>query len=420
MVSIRPSWLWAAQIVFLFSTACAAEQDSRRVSFLAFGDSGYIPAYDVFDPDEEPFRTPEDFLRDQIADWLEDHNPLEDFVPEPMTFETSLGSYVAASGLYPTVWAMERYCATAHCDFAVMLGDNIYPDGATLGADGISDARRFDDMFVKPFANLGADSDSFKIYATLGNHDWHISREATMAQVAFLESHPKFYMDGLFYRVTPAGTNGMVELFVIDTEVMLAGTTVYDDELMPDGSERPDPEIDEPDPWTRPQNEAERNMAQWLEDALESSDARWKIVIAHHPLWSSSGGKYEQARALRKLILPMLCRHADAYLAGHEHTLEVHTDSCEGVSGAPSVPLTHLVSGAAAKQRPLHRPFMAHQARNNPQYKLLWAQAMVWGFMHVTLDGDVATVRVITTPNDGSGVPVIEADFTFPRRNGRQ
>src|SRR5690606_35847233 len=67
MVSIRPSWPWAAQIVFLFSTACAAEQDSRRVSFLAFGDSGYIPAYDVFDPDEEPFRTPKDFLRDQIA-----------------------------------------------------------------------------------------------------------------------------------------------------------------------------------------------------------------------------------------------------------------------------------------------------------------------------------------------------------------
>ena len=52
-------------------------------------------------------------------------------------------------------------------------------------------------------------------------------------------------------------------------------------------------------------------MAQWLEAALRESTARWKIVIGHHPIWSSAGSKFQQARMLRRLILPALCRYAD-------------------------------------------------------------------------------------------------------------
>jgi hypothetical protein len=66
-------------------------------------------------------------------------------------------------------------------------------------------------------------------------------------------------------------------------------------------------------------------MASWLEEALRTSTARWKFVVGHHPIWSSSGSKFEQGRALREMILPAMCRYADAYLVGHDHTLEIHT-----------------------------------------------------------------------------------------------
>ena len=156
-----------------------------------------------------------------------------------------------------------------------------------------------------------------------------------------------------------------------------------------------------------------------LEARLKASKARWKIVIAHHPLWASAGGKFRQSQALRAAILPILCRDADLYFAGHEHTLEIATDDCStAVPGARLKPLPSIVTGAAGKQRPLNTAFMGHQARNNPQYKLLFARGMVWGFTHVSLTGDTATVTMISTPNDGSGTTRVEAVERFARRSG--
>jgi hypothetical protein len=112
------------------------------------------------------------------------------------------GSWVAASGLAPVANAMHAWCREWRCDFATMLGDNIYPKGATLGADGNDDAARFEKIFREPFArysDLGAD---FRIYAALGNHDWKTSRAGAMAQVDYLTRTAPFYVDGIV-RVRP-------------------------------------------------------------------------------------------------------------------------------------------------------------------------------------------------------------------------
>ena len=63
----------------------------------------------------------------------------------------------------------------------------------------------------------------FRIYAALGNHDWRTSREGAMAQVRYLEKTRPFYMDGIRYRVAPTGDPREVEIFVLDTHVMLSG-----------------------------------------------------------------------------------------------------------------------------------------------------------------------------------------------------
>ena len=385
---------------------------------LAFGDHGYD--LDYLDPEERTtILTREQAIANQRAEWVEDKRPPAEFAPSALTQLPATGGFVDATGMMAVSAAMKSYCRTQRCDAAVMLGDNVYPDGPTGGADGVSDAKRFDDILLKPFKDFGSIAPDFRIYATLGNHDWRTSREAALGEVRYMEQTRPFYMDGLIYRVSPPGRPD-IELFVLDTEVLLAGETVYEAELADDGSELPGREVEVPEPWTKPQTERERNMVAWLEQSLRSSNARWKIVMGHHPLWSSAGSKFQQARVLRTLILPTLCKYADMYLAGHEHTLELHTDSCaKAVPGEALPPLPQIVSGAAAKQRPVNSWFMAYQARTNPELATDYARGLVWGYMHLTLDADQATVRVFATPNDGSGVNQLETTRTYGRRTGK-
>jgi len=121
---------------------------------------------------------------------------------------------------------------------------------------------------------------------------------------------------------------------------------------------------------------------------------------------------------LRRLILPSLCRHADLYLAGHEHTLEVYTDACRDVPEARGrPPLPQVISGAAGKQRPLNSAFARHQLAGNPELSSLWTKGLVWGFAHVTLAADRATIRMVTTPDDLSGGAVTAFEHAFERRS---
>ena len=164
--------------------------------------------------------------------------------------------------------------------------------------------------------------------------------------------------------------------------------------------------------------EAEKNQPQWLESALKNSTARWKFVVAHHPIWSSAGSKFEQARALRKLILPAMCRYADAYFVGHEHTLEIHTDSCAAALGdASAEPLVEIVSGAASKQRPVNSAFMRHQEAKYPEHKTIVAGGLLWGFAHMTVEDDTAEVTLMTVPDDGSSEISTMHVYKFNRRS---
>ena len=60
-------------------------------------------------------------------------------------------------------------------------------------------------------------------------------------------------------------------------------------------------------------------QADWLDSQLEASDARWKIVSMHHPIFSSGRGRDSAER--RAALLPIIERHqVDLVLQGHDHT----------------------------------------------------------------------------------------------------
>jgi len=329
------------------------------------------------------------------------------------------GKIVPATGMHAVSAAMKTLCnQDKPCDFGVMLGDNIYPSGLTFGADGFDDADRLRDMFTVPYGNLVPQPTDFLTYVTLGNHDWETSRASGFAQIEFLENAPGFYMDGPFYSVKPPGGNGEVELFIVDTSMMLASTPVYEDYLDDNGAEVVTDVLAEPDYFVQPLSEAEIGMADWLENALKTSTATWKIVVAHHPVWSSSGSKFEQGRALRQLILPAMCKYADLYVVGHDHTLEIHTDDCSAALGAASPsPLVQVVSGAVSKQRPVNTNFMRLQELKYPELDTLFAKGLTWGFGILDISGNQATVTLFSIPDDGSSETTVEYVYQFERRS---
>ncbi len=118
------------------------------------------------------------------------------------------------------------------------------------------------------------------------------------------------------------------------------------------------------------------------------------------------------------MILPAMCRYADAYIVGHDHTLEIHTDDCSVALGEKTeLPLVQIVSGAAAKQRPVHRTFMAHQEKKYPEHRTVMAEGLLWGFSHMTIGDDSAEVTMMSVPDDGSSDISVNYVYEFERRS---
>ncbi len=67
------------------------------------------------------------------------------------------------------------------------------------------------------------------------------------------------------------------------------------------------------------QNSQIEEQAAWLDARLSESDARWRIVSMHHPVFSS--GRDRDSPERRAALLPVLTKHdVDLVLQGHDHT----------------------------------------------------------------------------------------------------
>lgn len=409
----------------LFSSTVQTNQ-TDNISFLAFGDGGYHPDYPKLKHIKNP-KNKEQFITKEREDWLEDHRPIEDFDHAPVYIYPNTNIATEDSGASAVGLAMAELCETRSCEFAIQLGDNIYPDGADAN-DGKDDQKRMDDLILKPLLPLIENNEELIIYSALGNHDWKSSRKGVALQTQWMKEQPNFHLDEKGYYQYKVGEKGSdVEFFVLDTNMLLSAQPIYEIPLNPDGSEmeleqakaEKRGELEFAEPHENPVKGEDIIQLAWLKNRLETSTAKWKIVYGHHILWSIGGSKYSEGHVLRQLILPTLCENADAYIAGHEHDLELLTDDCSKYGHADKPPLPLIISGAASKMRGTHRNFANYQERRYPEYDLVWAKSFIWGFAHITLDNDVDNLNVefFTTPTDKSGKAINEASFSFKKRS---
>lgn len=194
----------------------------------------------------------------------------------------------------PVAEQMGRAAAANHAQFVIVLGDNFYSDGVD-SVESRQWTTSFEDIYTAPSLQV-------PWYVALGNHDY---RKNPGAQVAYTLFSPRWKMPARYYSVTRRiDESNTVQFFIIDS------TPYTVSRQSGQGSKRGD---------AARQDTAAQTA--WLEEALRTSAAQWKIVCAHHPIYSSS--KHGDTAALIKEIQPLLEKYGvQIYLNGHEHDMQ--------------------------------------------------------------------------------------------------
>jgi len=245
--------------------------------------------------------------------------------------------------------------------FIISVGDNFYENGVSSDKDP---------QWQSSFENVYGDA-ALQVpwYSILGNHDYHGDCDA---QIAYGQSHPRWVMPSRYFlRSEKIDTETTADFFYLDTTPMIKGYYSLAN------SEKTGPQVVTQD--------VPKQLA-WFKDALAASKAQWKIVIAHHPIYS--GGEHGDTPELIEHILPLLHDYkVQAYFNGHDHDLQ-HLQAGE---------VNLFDSGAGSQFRP---------TRKTEHTK--FAQSCS-GFTTVALHHDKMDVRMI----DNHGTPVYAT--TIPR-----
>ncbi len=160
----------------------------------------------------------------------------------------------------------------------LVLGDNIYENGEPW---------LFDERIKEPYKNLT--KQGVRMMPVMGNHDVRRGFDGAQRTYWGVPEHYKF-------TIGSAGKD--VDVFAIDTTVLLPGyDKCYSD-----------------NPFLA-KTKADQQM-KWLEESLQASTARFKVVMGHYPVYSSGmhGNHRASTLKLRSILEPVLERNnVDAY-----------------------------------------------------------------------------------------------------------
>lgn len=260
-----------------------------------------------------------------------------------------------------TANAMVESCSKIRCDFAITVGDNIYPRGVenlySGKVDYIKGSPNYE-IIKKVFVD-NYDELNIPIYMSYGNHDLGNEGMISVFKDLFKNSHdintrtlnlmlnqinftkhkdnPVFnneYGEKLWNFPEPYYSKdiGLVSLLAIDTNT-------YPHRALDDNNKNMD--------MTNPKN---KKQEKWLDNQLKNIPKdNWKIVFGHMPLVSHGHHGWKDAGAIKdfsKSIMQVLCDNkVDFYLSGHDHHLEIDQLEC-----SDKHKFIQILTGAAAKK----------------------------------------------------------------------
>jgi tartrate-resistant acid phosphatase type 5 len=231
------------------------------------------------------------------------------------------------SGVGGTVQAnigqsMQKVCEKAGCDFALLLGDNIY----NTGVKSVDD-RQFQTKFDGPYAVLGR----LDIWVVPGNHDWKRA-ESVQAQIAYTSRSDRWRMPHNHFAVPLLPD--WIRIYGLDTTVIADLARERDVEKR------------------RALEQSQQSQLAAARDTL-CGGSGWKFLFGHHPVYS--GGQHGRKDgdpgvipALEQALLADIIQACGvhAYFAGHDHHQEhIHGPGFE-----------QIIQGAGGRElRPVER-----------------------------------------------------------------
>jgi acid phosphatase len=206
---------------------------------------------------------------------------------------------------------MGRSAAAIDSRFVISVGDNFYEDGVR----GIADPQwqsSFEQIYTDPALMT-------PWHVILGNHDYQGNVEA---QFEYATTSKRWSLPAPYYtRVETLADGTSVEFFFLDTSRYILEYLRR--------------------PKVRVQGLDKQAQIDWLERALATSKAAWKVVVGHHQLYTVTGQNHDYPEMIGP-FKPLLDRYGvRAYINGHEHNLEhlavdgVHYITC-GAGSATS------------------------------------------------------------------------------------
>ncbi|KAM6546746.1 hypothetical protein CsatB_027482 [Cannabis sativa] len=198
-------------------------------------------------------------------------------------------------------------------DFVISTGDNFYDNGLKSVTDP-----KFHNSFTNVYS---AKSLQKHWYTILGNHDYRGDVEAQLSPLLRNIDTRWFCLTSFLLNTETA------EFFFVDT-------TPFVENYFAESEHSYD--------WRQvyPRRTYLANSLKDLEKALGESNAKWKIVVGHHPI--RSVGHHGDTPELVKHLLPLLqANDVDLYINGHDHSLE-HISSSDNS-------IQFLTSGAGSK-----------------------------------------------------------------------
>ena len=218
-----------------------------------------------------------------IAVWIFGRNVYE--IDQPITASPSdcgSGTHIAVVSDYGEAGQPEADVAALidrwTVDSIVTTGDNNYMDGAASTID--ANIGQYYHAYIAPYqGTYGAGAAVNRFFPVLGNHDWYTPGAQPYLDYFTLPGNERYY----------TVRRGPIDFFMLDSN-----------KEEPDGIS------------------VDSVQAQWLHQHLAASDAPWKIVVLHHPPYSSSA-RHGSDRVMQ---WPYATWGASAVIAGHDHQYE--------------------------------------------------------------------------------------------------
>jgi acid phosphatase len=183
-------------------------------------------------------------------------------------------------------------------NFIILLGDNFYPSGVSS-------------IFDAQWATKYREFFNINTFAVLGNHDHVLNARA---QIEYSHINNNWKMPYYYYDMMISLENTRIHFIFIDTCIMADHTTMQLFKVMNITKKT----IEN---FKEIKNSIQEKQNQWLEDVLRISQAEWKIVCGHYPVFSK--GAHRICPKFQNYLSSLFEKYkVDLYLSGHDHNMQ--------------------------------------------------------------------------------------------------